>query len=133
MLWSRMRSASRKSGVPFPLRELPGGSVLPVRSSGKLAGSCEDQLGGCLRGPVRDLRLLMRPAIADTFLQLAPSVPNPELRRMELADLATDVVTATDYLLSLRVLQPLPRRGSCLRVEPAVSVTMTDRTMSSIG
>jgi hypothetical protein len=46
-------------------------------------------------------RLLMRPALADTFLQLAPSIPNPELRRMELADLATDVVTATDYLLSL--------------------------------
>src|SRR5262249_17084681 len=46
-------------------------------------------------------RLLMCPALGDTFLQIAPSVPNPELRRVELADLATDVVTAADYLLSL--------------------------------
>lgn len=46
-------------------------------------------------------RLLICPALGDTFLQIAPSVPNPELRRMELADLATDVVTAADYLLSL--------------------------------
>jgi hypothetical protein len=46
-------------------------------------------------------RLLMRPVLTDKFLQLAPTVLDPEFRRMELADLAVDVVTATDYLLSL--------------------------------
>jgi hypothetical protein len=46
-------------------------------------------------------RLLMRPLFTATFVQFDPSVPDPESRRMELADLAVDVVTAADYLLSL--------------------------------
>lgn len=46
-------------------------------------------------------RLLMRPILAHTCIQLAPSVLDPEQRRMDLADLAVDVVTAVDYLLSL--------------------------------
>jgi len=46
-------------------------------------------------------RVLMRPLFTATFVQFDPSVPDPESRRMELADLAVDVVTATDYLLSL--------------------------------
>jgi conjugal transfer/entry exclusion protein len=46
-------------------------------------------------------RLLMRPALMDTPLQLDPSVSDPEVRRVELADLAVDVVAAVDYLLSL--------------------------------
>ena len=46
-------------------------------------------------------RLLMRPLISGTSLQMGPSVPDPELRRAELADLAVDVVTAADYLMRL--------------------------------
>jgi hypothetical protein len=46
-------------------------------------------------------RLLIHPPLAGTVLQIDPSAPDPEWRRMELADLAVDVVTATDYLLSL--------------------------------
>jgi hypothetical protein len=46
-------------------------------------------------------RLLMRPLLGEAFLQLSPSVLDPERRRMELADLAVDVVTAADYLLTL--------------------------------
>lgn len=46
-------------------------------------------------------RLLMRPVIGTACIALAPTVLDPEQRRMELADLAVDVVTATDYLLSL--------------------------------
>lgn len=46
-------------------------------------------------------RLLMRPVLTNEFLRLAPTIMDPEIRRMELADLAVDVVTATDYLLSL--------------------------------
>ena len=34
-------------------------------------------------------------------IEFDPAVPNPELRRVELANLAVDVVTATDYLLRL--------------------------------
>ncbi len=57
---------------------------------------------GDLRQTALDIRrLLMRPVLTDPFLQLAPSVLDPENRRMELADLAVDVVTAVDYLLSL--------------------------------
>lgn len=46
-------------------------------------------------------RLLTRPSSRDTSLQFDPSILDPERRRMELADLAVDVVTAVDYLLSL--------------------------------
>jgi hypothetical protein len=46
-------------------------------------------------------RLLMRPVLGEACIKLAPSVLDPERRRMELADLAVDVVTAADYLLSL--------------------------------
>lgn len=46
-------------------------------------------------------RLLVRPFTTGTSLQVGPSVPAPELRRAELADLAVDVVTATDYLMRL--------------------------------
>ena len=46
-------------------------------------------------------RQLTRPLLAGTSLQMDPSVPDPELRRAELADLAVDVVTAADYLMGL--------------------------------
>lgn len=46
-------------------------------------------------------RLLMRPLVTGTSLQMGPSAPDPELRRAVLADLAVDVVTATDYLMRL--------------------------------
>lgn len=46
-------------------------------------------------------RLLMRPVLANACIKIAPTVLDPERRRLELADLAVDVVTATDYLLSL--------------------------------
>lgn len=46
-------------------------------------------------------RMLTRPVSMGTSLQFDPSVADPERRRMELADLAVDVVTAVDYLLSL--------------------------------
>jgi len=32
---------------------------------------------------------------------MGPSIPDPELRRAQLADLAVDVVTAADYLMRL--------------------------------
>lgn len=37
----------------------------------------------------------------DSLLQWDPSLQNPEIRRLELADRATDVVTAVDYLLCM--------------------------------
>lgn len=50
-------------------------------------------------------RLLMRPLVGDTFLQLEKSLgasyPEPEWLRMQLADQAVNVVTAVDYLLTL--------------------------------
>ena len=46
-------------------------------------------------------RQLVHPFAPGTSLQLDPTVPEPELRRAELADLAVDVVTATDYLIRL--------------------------------
>lgn len=46
-------------------------------------------------------RLLMRPVLGEACIKIAPSVLDPARRRMELADLAVDVVTASDYLLSL--------------------------------
>jgi hypothetical protein len=46
-------------------------------------------------------RLLTNPLLADAYLRLAPSLLDPERRRMELADLAVDVITAVDYLLGL--------------------------------
>ena len=55
-----------------------------------------------LRLTAFDVRhLLMHPVLTNAYLQFDPSVLDPEQRRMELADLATDVATATDYLLSL--------------------------------
>jgi hypothetical protein len=45
--------------------------------------------------------LLMRPLLTENVLAIAPTVMDPEQRRMELADLAVDVVTALDYLLGL--------------------------------
>jgi hypothetical protein len=46
-------------------------------------------------------RLLTRPFATGMPPQMDPSVLEPELRRAELADLAVDVVTATDYLIRL--------------------------------
>jgi hypothetical protein len=46
-------------------------------------------------------RLLASPLSADTVPSFDPSMPDLELRRVELADLAVDVVTAVDYLLYL--------------------------------
>ena len=46
-------------------------------------------------------RLLTSPLSADAMPALDPSMPDLELRRVELADLAVDVVTAVDYLLNL--------------------------------
>ena len=51
-------------------------------------------------------RLLTRPLLTQPPLQLDPSLPDPELRRAELADLAVDVVDATDYLLRLLAAPP---------------------------
>jgi hypothetical protein len=48
-------------------------------------------------------RLLVNSLLTETSLQMDPSLPDPEQRRSELADLAVDVVTAADYLLSLLV------------------------------
>jgi hypothetical protein len=48
---------------------------------------------------VRDL--FMRPPFSETCPRLAPSMLDSELRRMELAEHAMDVITAVDYLLSL--------------------------------
>ena len=46
-------------------------------------------------------RLLTSPLSADAMPAFDPSMPDLELRRVELADLAVDVVTAVDYLLNL--------------------------------
>ena len=46
-------------------------------------------------------RLLTRRLLTQPPLQLGASLPDPELRRTELAELAVDVVGATDYLLGL--------------------------------
>lgn len=46
-------------------------------------------------------RLLTDPPDVGTSLQMGPSVPDPEFRRVQLADLAVDVVTAIDYLMRL--------------------------------
>jgi hypothetical protein len=51
-------------------------------------------------------KLLTRPPLTPPPLQLDPSLPDPELRRAELADLAVDVVGATDYLLRLLAAPP---------------------------
>jgi hypothetical protein len=51
-------------------------------------------------------RLLTRPLFTQPPLQLDPSLPDPELRPAELADLAVDVVGATDYLLRLLAAPP---------------------------
>lgn len=55
-------------------------------------------------------RLLLRPLLADTFLQLQRelevSFPDPHPLRMQLADQAVDVVTAVDYLLTLLLTEP---------------------------
>lgn len=51
-------------------------------------------------------RDLTRPSLRDSLLELDPTVPDPELRRRELADLAVDVVAATDYLLRLLAAAP---------------------------
>ena len=47
----------------------------------------------------------------------APIVLDPELRRMELADLAVDVVTAVDYLMSLLASSPTTFPRLMLAVE----------------
>jgi hypothetical protein len=58
-------------------------------------------------------RLLLRPLLAGTFLQLQRELdvpfPDPDWLRMEIADQAVDVVTAVDYLLFL--LHTPPRSG----------------------
>lgn len=46
-------------------------------------------------------RMLTRPLPSGTVLQFDPSLLDPGRRRMELTDLAVDVVTAVDYLVSL--------------------------------
>jgi hypothetical protein len=45
-------------------------------------------------------RLLAHPVLADSFIQISPTVQDPERRRRQLADLAVNVVTAVDYLLN---------------------------------
>lgn len=56
---------------------------------------------GLRRAALSMQRLLMQPVFMQTSIQMDPSVADPELRRTELADLAVDVVTASDYLLRL--------------------------------
>lgn len=46
-------------------------------------------------------RLLMSCSPKDVPVQMDPSLPDPEGRRAQLADMTVDVVTATDYLLRL--------------------------------
>lgn len=45
-------------------------------------------------------RLLTQPVLAASFIQISPTVHDPEQRRRQLADLAVNVVTAVDYLLN---------------------------------
>ncbi len=63
-------------------------------------------------------RMLTRPLSMDTSLQFDPSVLDPERRRIELADLAVDVVTAVDYLLSL-LENPATRSSSLVLADEA--------------
>lgn len=61
-----------------------------------------------MRKAARDLReaaigiwlLLTQPVLAASFIQISPTVNDPEQRRRQLADLAVNVVTAIDYLLN---------------------------------
>ena len=70
-------------------------------------------------------RILMHPLFTDRSLQMDPSIPDPEMRHARLAELAVDVVTATDYLLSLLTAPSvtIPRlvlaseAGSCRRAD----------------
>lgn len=55
---------------------------------------------------LRIQHILMHPLFSDTSLPMDPSIPGPEARHAKLADLAVDVVTATDYLLKLLVAPP---------------------------
>jgi hypothetical protein len=65
-------------------------------------------------------RLLLRPLLGGTFMQLQTELdvpfPDPDWLRMEIADQAVDVVTAVDYLLFL--LQTPSRSGLLLGGEP---------------
>jgi hypothetical protein len=54
-------------------------------------------------------RRLAEPALVNGF-QPAPTVLDPESHRMELADLAIDVVTSIDYLLTLVASRPTSQR-----------------------
>jgi hypothetical protein len=55
-------------------------------------------------------RQIASPRSEDALLGLDPSVPDPEPGLAELADLAIDVVTAVDYLLSLLDAPTEPRQ-----------------------
>lgn len=75
-------------------------------------------------------RLLLRPLLADTFLQLQReleiSFPDPDWLRMQLADQAVDVVTAVDYLLTLLLTEP--RSGQLILGGEPGSERMQSRT-----
>jgi hypothetical protein len=83
--------------VPGPALEDQAGALLEANSVPGMERAAKE-----LRQTALDVRkMLIGPVSTDRFLQLAPSVPDPESRRIELADLAVDVITAADYLLSL--------------------------------
>ena len=82
-------------------------------------------------------QLLMGPLLASSFPQLDPSF---ELRRTDSADLAVDVVTAVDYLLSLReastVASPLvlsPEPGERSRSDDEALDRLTRRRLDARG
>ena len=89
-------------------------------------------------------RMLTRPLSMNTSLQFDPSVADPEQRRTELADLAVDVVTAVDYLLSLldtstAVSSPLSlvyedrRDSGCSMFDEATFDRLTRRRLDARG
>lgn len=63
-------------------------------------------------------RSLMSPRLSEPLLKLDPAVPDSEVRRAELADLAVDVVGAIDYLLGLLVTSPAVTARLTLTGEP---------------
>ena len=73
-------------------------------------------------------RLLMNPLLTDAYLQLAPSDPDPEHRRMELTDLAVEIVTATDHLLSLLGVTATPTPQLVLEEKLVSTARMAGRT-----
>jgi hypothetical protein len=104
-----------RGGLKEALREVGLSSMARItRSANPELGAQDEELASAITVPettkaAQNLRLtalsvrrlLMRPLLGEALLQFSPTVLDPERRRMELADLAVDVVTATNYLLTL--------------------------------